>query len=181
MKKIILSIVLCILFAPVIAPAHETKVTGPLSILLHMEPQDSPIVGKAAELFTAFSDVNGTFLLEHCHCEIKILSGKTVLLEQTLTPTDGVYGSNVARTEFTFPQKGIYVVSVSGNVSDDANELPFMVSYNVRIERESSNDRPVDPLVPGIKISIANIVYGFGAIIALAILFIGLYPARYKK
>lgn len=182
MKHIIIGTILCALLAPVSVSAHETKTIGSLSVLLHMEPQDSPVVGEEAKLYFAFTDANEKFNLAQCECVFEITKGKNTLNRNTLMSADALFGLNVALANFTFPNKGIYMVSLEGSARDGSFES-FAISYGVRIERENTEESPVDPLVQswGRNFTLAHLIYGAGGIFALIIIIIGFYPKSKRR
>jgi hypothetical protein len=126
--------------------AHEIKVDGNMAVLLHMEPQDSPVIKEPATLLFSYDESGKRFTLPDCECSLEISYKGDVLNNQMLTNQDEAYGYNVASTQFTFPKKGVYAVHIQGT-SKTNKFAPFDLSYNVRIEREDISQPPVDPLV----------------------------------
>src|SRR5262245_38470205 len=93
--------------APQGTSAHEVKISGSLSVLLHMEPQDSPVVNEPAQLFIAVSDTKNAFDINTCSCSVSIKQKDKTLLTTKLEAADTAYGSNVGLVKFAFPKKGI--------------------------------------------------------------------------
>lgn len=161
-----------------VAWAHETKTIGSLSILLHMEPQDSPVVKEPAHLFFAFTDAKDEFNLKSCACRISILYKDQVIFEKNLESADQAYGSNVATLDVVFPQKGVYQLAVSGE-SPEGKWDQFSLTYDVRIERESLQELPVNPVA---KEGVLKSSYGMYAVYALGIVgFFGIIYIGLRK
>ena len=157
------------------AHAHETKIAGSMRVLLHMEPQDSPVIGEPARLFLAFSDDKGIFDITACDCELMITSKNKTVFEESLQIGDSeLYGSNTGTAEFTFPKRGLYTVSVKADSKDGAFS-PFALSYAVRIERENLEEEPVSPTSPAraIHVSPSYVIYVLGLLAFSAILYAG--------
>ncbi|HYE22091.1 MAG TPA: hypothetical protein VD998_00705 [Verrucomicrobiae bacterium] len=148
------------------AQAHEIKTDGLTSVLLHMEPQDSPVVGEPATLYFSFDHKNNQFTVLDCNCRVVIKNSQDeVLLDQTLTTIEESFGENVYSTKYAFPARGIYFVSLTGNSKTNKFD-EINLEYGIRVERTSTNQPPVDPKV---KIDDFNTLYWIG----ISILIIG--------
>jgi hypothetical protein len=117
-----------------VASAHEYKYAGTLSVLLHMEPGDSPIASEPAQLFFYFKDEAKKFRATECNCTVTIKSGDNTLREGPVEGAAKGYGEDVRMVNFTFPDVGIYTVTLNGTPKNGAFE-PFLLNYDVRIER----------------------------------------------
>lgn len=139
MKKYYILSLLSILL-PFTALSHEVKQANTLEILLHLEPQDSPIAREVSNLYFNVSDLEDKFSFPDCACKVSIASSGNVLLDRELTAADEApdWGVNVSRVEFVFPSLGIYQVSIEGRSRANLYQA-FKLVYDVRIERESAN------------------------------------------
>ena len=144
MKKIIFLSTLLLLATNV--SAHEIKSDGDMSVLLHMEPQDSPVVNESATLFFSFTEANNKFKIEDCNCSVKIFSNDQEINSTQLTQQPDGYGDNVLSMNMIFPAKNIYIVQLSGS-SKTNSFAHFAINYGVRVERENVSQAPVDPKV----------------------------------
>jgi len=131
-------------FVVIPASAHEVKRAGNVAVLLHMEPQDSPVINEPATLYLSFDDDNKKFSLVDCECKVEIKNGSSTLHSQNLVIQEA-FGHNAGSVDFTFPSKGIYTVDLTA-VSKTGKFEKINLSYDVRIERESLHQAPVDPL-----------------------------------
>lgn len=101
--------------------AHVLKTDSDIGAVLHIYPDDDPIVNESSNLFFEVKDKSGTFSWSTCVCKMHILlDGK----EEYVGPV-GQSGSS-----YIFPKKGIYQVQLSGESPE------FLLSYDVRVSRE---------------------------------------------
>ncbi len=125
--------------------AHETKTAGQFSVLLHMEPQDSPVIGEPAQLFFAVSKAAGELYVDECGCSVTIKRAGKIISTPMLNHADVLYGSNVGVAETIFSTAGLYQVTfVAKPVKTNPFE-PFELTFNVRIERQSLTEAPINP------------------------------------
>lgn len=169
-----------IVLVPFFASAHEIKIDGPMSVLLHMEPQDSPVVGEPARLFLAFTDSEERFALASCVCGVAVRRGDETLFVTKLDREEPEYGSNVASANITFPERGIYEVVVSGKPVTGGAFTPFSIQYAVRIERTDVRQDPVSPVVTAAAHG-RIWIYAGGALLAGAILILGFRTSNGRK
>jgi hypothetical protein len=123
-----------------IANAHEFKLNRSIGALLHMEPDDSPIVGQPAKLFFAFKDFDNVFDPASCECHVVIFRNEKIIYDGILhSDGDSAYGPNVLSLEFVFPEKGIYTLVVHGRDTEKKFQ-EFSLSYDIRLERDSAEE-----------------------------------------
>lgn len=177
--RVALGLLALIFFLIIPVQAHEIKSSGSLAVLLHMNPDDSPIVGEQATLIFAFTDVKGVFNVKNCECVASVKQKDNQLFSKALEGAPEGYGSNASQIFYTFPKKGIYQVVISGKHRTGPNFEPFSISYNVRIERESSNQAPVDPLVK--KADRTLLILSIVGIIGIIIIILSIRNLRKNK
>lgn len=116
--------------------AHILKSDGPIGAVLHIDPDDNPIIGKQATFFLEFSDKDGKFSLADCNCKFHILKNNEELFSTFLVPFEE--GSNTASGfSYTFKEKGVYQIQVEGEPVNSSTFSSFSLSYDWRIEREN--------------------------------------------
>lgn len=118
--------------------AHETKTENPLSVLLHIEPDDDPVAGEPAEIFFAFSDDTQAFDVRMCTCVVTVTDQGDTLFEGLVTQTDErLYGTNVAGVTTVFPHTGWYNITLSATPRAGASFTQTTLSYDVEIKRDT--------------------------------------------
>lgn len=120
------------LFTTSLSPvqAHQLKASGSVGAVLHVEPDDDPIVGRPSTFLLEFKDKNEQFQLDRCVCTVTVSRNGQELTRLPIQPTNSV--------SYTFPEKGVYKVTVEGKPLGDAAFAPFSVSYDIRVTREST-------------------------------------------
>jgi len=134
--KIFLFLTLITLAFPKDISAHVLKTDGPIGAVVHIDPDDDPIIGEPASFFFEFKDTEGNFRTEDCNCTATISNEEEVLTTQPLTSSASLESSSFY---FTFTEKGVYTIKVDGKPLEDGKFEPFELTYDLRVERTSSN------------------------------------------
>ena len=136
-KKSILLIALCV-FSTVRAPqasAHVLLIDGSIGAVLHIDPEDDPIAGQQSAFFFEFKDKQGKFKPEQCDCTFSILRHDSVIFSQSLFQNNTNPSLQDASIFFTFPQRDVYQVKVTGTPTTPQAFQPFTLIYDVRVSR----------------------------------------------
>ena len=134
MNKCIITILLILLTLIIPRPvsAHILKTDGSIGGILHIDPEDDPISRQPTNMFWDFTNHGQKFEIKDCICSVSILeNGKEIEKEQLVTDT----------FTYTFPKKDVYQINVSGS-SKNSSFQPFILSYDIRVERESTTLQP---------------------------------------
>lgn len=149
MKKIIKIALLSLTFLfliPQKVSAHNLQSDGSIGAVLHVDPEDDPIVGSQSSLFFEFKDKNNQFKPQTCDCSFLITKEEKEVFRQDLfANSDGSLES--ASVSFTFPEKGVYKIIVTGSPKVAGAFQPFTLKYDLRVAREeelSDNSKGAD-------------------------------------
>ncbi len=140
------------LFSPVLAHVLETD--GSIGAVMHIDPDDDPIVATPSYFFFEFKDTKGRFDLKNCNCKVSILKDK-----------NQIYSSSLSNPTFTyvFPERNVYQIKVEGKAINNSFQ-DFKLIYTVRVERQN--------VIPNQNISFVSLfVVLFFVIITLFLLF----------
>jgi hypothetical protein len=134
LKKIFIPLILILipcLFSLNQAIAHSLKNTGTISALMHINPNEDPVAGKESEILFLINDKDKKFQPENCDCQASVMFGTTTLLNQQVSTAKTSYrGIFAPAIPFTFPQKGIYNIKLTG---EPKNEQSFpKIFYNIQ-------------------------------------------------
>jgi hypothetical protein len=129
--SVALSLFLALVFIPAPASAHVLKVDGTIGAVLHIDPNDSPEAGTPASIFFDLKDSSGKFSIEKCACAVTITEGDKTVFNRNLI--------SLAAVTYTFPEIGLYDVSLSGSPKDGASFDAFKLSYDIRVETANEN------------------------------------------
>lgn len=137
MKKIIgLLLGFCILYSfPLPVDAHVLKMDGNIGVIIHISPDDDPIVGKESNFFFEFKDKQGKFSPEKCDCVVSISTSGSTLFTQTLFTNTTDPSLRNASLTYTFPTTGVYQAVITGNPITKNAFTPFHLIYDIRVDK----------------------------------------------
>jgi hypothetical protein len=121
--------------------AHTLKTDGPIGAVLHVDPEDDPIAGQPAYFYFEFVDRSGQFQPSQCDCTAVVRRGAEEIYRQPLfsgTETNLTSPS----FSFTFPERGIYQVGVTGQPSGGNTFSAFNLDFDVRVARDDALASP---------------------------------------
>jgi hypothetical protein len=143
MQRAIKSLLLASIIAlvPSVVFAHVLKSDGDIGAIIHIDPEDSPIVGQPATFFFEFKDKTNKFTVPQCDCTVTIANRGQQVLSQPLTSSNS--SLNSPAFQYTFPEKSLYTVVVAGSPKAGANFQSFSLSYDIRVDRGGDTAAPV--------------------------------------
>ena len=116
---------LLFLIAPA-ASAHILESDGSISAIMHIDPDDNPVVGQAATFSLQFRDQDNRFNITACDCSAVITKNRQQVFSTSLT-------NNTFR--YTFPERAIYALQVSGRPKQSGAFQSFHLAYDLRVAR----------------------------------------------
>lgn len=124
---------------PASVSGHVLKTDGSIGAVLHVSPEDDPVVGEEASFFFEFKDKENKFTPSACVCTVHIVKGEQVVFSDQLFNNAFPDGLNSPVLNFAFPERGIYTVSVSGKPVTTGAFKEFTLRYDVRVSRGQAN------------------------------------------
>lgn len=146
MKKLFFTIIFGGLFlGPVpFVRAHVLLTDGPVGVVLHIEPDDDPIVGQRSPIFFEFKDKEGRFSPAQCNCRVRLLRDSKEISNQSLVSAEGS-GAEMSAV-VVFPERALYQLQISGAPRNTGVFQPFTLIKDVRVDRvPSSQDNATKP------------------------------------
>ena len=107
------------------ALAHQIASNNGVSVQVHVDPNDEPVVGVPTTVWVVrVKPVKATFTWATCRCRLKVFdsSGTVVLQTNAVAP----------RTPVTFPEAKAYGITFNGRVKRNGVWRPFKVTYAIR-------------------------------------------------
>lgn len=139
-RLIILSGLLIVTVAfPNYADAHSLKTDGSIGAVMHVNPEDDPIVGEESSFYFEFKDKNKTFEPKNCECTFSVLQNGKVLISQPLFQDTADPGLSHASASYYFPDRGVYTIRVSGQPKTEQLFSPFTLDYGIRVSRTTGS------------------------------------------
>lgn len=128
MKKM-LCVLLCLL---VPALAHEIETDGKVGALLHIEPDDAPVVGNNTTWFEVNEKGGIPVTLQNCTCKLQVYAGsfKAGVKAQS-TPKLVLDGKHLKAT-VNLPKDGAYTLVLTGRPKTGATFNKFTLQWVIR-------------------------------------------------
>lgn len=127
MKRVLISLLLLIgVTFPATVSAHVLKTDGNIGVVIHIDPDDDPIVGSPAYFFLDFKDKTGKLDLVNCDCQFTISeNGKEIYS----TP------ATLSGIAFTFQNRDVYQIKITGTPKEAGAFQDFSMTYDTRVSR----------------------------------------------
>lgn len=115
--------------------AHVLQTSGSIGAVLHIDPDDDPIIGQPSYFFFEIKDTTNRFSHLDCICRVSVLAaGKEVNSQSLFQGTSGDPAFH-----FTFPEKNLYTIQLTGRPIAPASFNSFKFSYDLRVTRNADN------------------------------------------
>ena len=173
---IVIALVILILGATQYVQAHVLKVDRSIGAVLHIDPDDDPIVGEPAYFFFEFKDKKNVFKPEFCDCTVSIIKDGISVYSQPLFQDNPTADTNNASFAYIFPEKNIYQVKVEGNPNKPKAFQPFSLTFDIRVARTSDTTGSTPTRRPYVLYAVLFII-SFVGTIALN----GFFNKRHRK
>jgi hypothetical protein len=118
------------------ASAHIYITDRNITVLLHTNPDDDPIVNQPASMLFEITDKTNRFQVADCDCSVMISRQGQMLLNSPLLTfnTPSIYEFTMP---FTFPEKAVYEITFTGKPKTANAFQAFQVQYNLRVDRDA--------------------------------------------
>jgi len=120
------------------ASAHVLLTSGSIGATVHVDPDDDPIIGIPTNFYFEFKDKENKFNPSDCDCKISIYKNGTELSTQDLFTTSDSNNINSPIFQFTFPEKNIYELKITGTPKTSNSFKAFELNHTLRITREQN-------------------------------------------
>jgi hypothetical protein len=131
------------ILSPNSASAHILTTDQNIGAVIHIDPEDDPIANSPSIITFDIKDKEGNFTFENCDCTVKVIKQGEELEMLPLTRETLTY---------TFPEKNIYTLILTGSPKEKNTFQKFSLSYDVRVERSantSATEQKTNPkLIP---------------------------------
>lgn len=133
-KHLIAIVVSFLIFLTLSSPvsAHVLLTSGNIGAVVHINPDDDPIVGQPASFYLEFKDKTNRFQPELCDCKITVSKNGSEIT--TLSLFDST-NPNTPVFDFTFPEKNLYQLTITGSPKTPNAFDSFKLEHVIRVER----------------------------------------------
>jgi hypothetical protein len=118
------------------ASAHQLGTDGSMTVVLHVDSDDSPLAGTPTtlHLYYGSTDPGIAFNMASCSCTVAVAEGTKVVKQGIVTPLPGV--STEATLGLTFPKVDVYTVTVTGR-STIGSFPAFRIVLSLRVDQSA--------------------------------------------
>src|SRR5258708_4729715 len=95
-----------ILISPISVDAHILKTDSTIGAVVHIDPDDDPIISEPAYFYFEFKDTQNKFDLKNCNCKVSIKENEKVIYNTKLESSAGSSTGTSATFNYIFPEKG---------------------------------------------------------------------------
>ncbi len=115
--------------------AHVLKTDNSVGAVIHIDPEDDPIAGEVSNIYFEFKDKNGDFKASECDCQFIVKKEGQEIFRTALFGAGDEPNLTSSAVSYTFPDKNIYQIEVSGKPTTGELFSPFTLRYDIRVER----------------------------------------------
>ncbi len=130
--------------------AHVLLTSGSIGATVHVDPEDDPIVGNPTNFYFEFKDKENKFNSADCNCKISLSKNGTEIYSQDLFTTSPGNDISSPIFQFTFPEKNIYTLKITGIPKTPESFQAFELNHTLRITREQNSNQPTTTNPSGI-------------------------------
>ena len=117
------------------ALAHEIARDGNVGGLLHIEPDDAPVVGKPNAFYFEVNQKGGkAILLAQCSCSLQVYAGSARTGTQPLSTPKLAQATGELTASLNFPRPGAYTLVLAGQAKAGATFGKFSLSWVIRAD-----------------------------------------------
>lgn len=172
----VLLIAYCLFLLSSPAYAHILLTDGSIGAVVHVNPEDDPIIGEPASFFFEFKDKTNKFSPADCDCQYSLEQDGKILTSGDLFANTESPSLDNANFNYTFPEKGVYSVIITGKPKTNGGFQTFRLEDTIRVERGGVSESLSNSSANSNRFSLHTIhyvVFGIGAVIALVIVLAG--------
>jgi hypothetical protein len=114
-----------------IASAHSADRDGDVGALLHIDPEDYPVINRPQTLKFLYSDIQNKFKPMNCTCTVTISHNSQEVFRQLVPPRY----TKVGIVTYTFSQPDVYQVRLTGVPKEPGQFTPFTLDYSVAVHK----------------------------------------------
>lgn len=140
-KKLILLMFIPTLSLSLPSPvlAHTLVTDNNIGAVMHIDPDDDPVAGSPANFFFEFKDKQNRFDPSKCSCVAAIYQQGQKIFSQSLFQDNSSPSLSNSSFSYTFPDKDVYELKVTGSPINGASFQSFALTYDIRVSRVSGD------------------------------------------
>ncbi len=151
--------------------AHVLEHGNAIGAVLHVTPNDQPVTNQLTDFYLDIKDIENEFDPKDCDCRYEILDTEAEaagsLQSGQLEIKPGQTGEFVGHLSYTFSQKGLYTLAVTGAPKHPEAFDSFEFKYEIRVSKEGVAEQPESKHYDH---TLHIIIFGLGFLVTLAVL-----------
>jgi hypothetical protein len=156
------------------AQAHFLATDNQIGAVIHIDPDDDPIVGQPATFFFDIKDRQVQYAPVNCTCTVVIKEAGQVVDTEPVTST----GVDSASFTYTFPKRDVYSIDLTGQPLSSGQFQPFSLHWDIRVDRTGMGSSEPNRLLVFLGGHVAHLILIIGASVFLVV---QLERERYKE
>lgn len=154
---------------PTTVSAHVLATDQSIGAVMHIDPNDQPVLNQPAYLFFEFKDKTNKFNPANCNCNLAILENGQQIFSQPLYQGNNAPSLTNATATYTFSKKDVYQIQVTGTPTVANAFQPFTLTYDIRVDQGQQNTQNPQNMLPILiaVVVIASLVVLFLVIVKL--------------
>lgn len=137
-RKLLTLSLLCFMFffTAQAVSAHILQTDHTIGAVMHIDPEDDPILNEPATFYFDFKDTAGKFTPAHCLCQLDIIQDGQSIQQLSLLTSAGSTSSMSG--SYIFSQPAVYTIRIKGE-SENNDFSPFTLDYEIRVSRTAEH------------------------------------------
>ncbi len=127
-------------FMPQGAEAHSIESDSTISALIHIDPNDNPVIGRSAFIEFSVTDTSEQFSFNRCDCSLTIKNHDRGTADQLKPDQLIIVNSNKGGFSYTFSEKGSYDLTLAGTTTSEAEQKfePFVLDFDIQVTNDGT-------------------------------------------
>lgn len=118
---------------PASASAHILDRQGPITVLLHTDPNDQPQAHAKSQFLFIVANDNRVFSFDDYDTQVVVeTNGKTLFDKKVFAPPKSF---NSMIVDYTFPSIGVFDVTIKGTPKNGTKAEPFTADFTLRVDQ----------------------------------------------
>ncbi len=131
---VIFAMLFTLIYGGVTTKAHFLQTSNGIGGVIHVEPNDQPLVGVDTQMYIELKDTNNRLSETNCKCTIEIKKNGVVTSSSNPDISKTNDGSILVSQTVQFPEKGVYQVVLIGTAKQQEFDQ-FTLVYDIRADR----------------------------------------------
>jgi hypothetical protein len=139
--------------------AHFLQTSNGIGGVIHVEPNDKPLIVVDTQLFIELKDTKNRLSESNCSCTLELKKNDTIITSTQPNISKTSDATILVSQSVVFPEKGVYQIKLAGTPKQQEFE-PFTLLYDIRADEKRKESIPVD----------VNVVIGGVSLVAVVVL-----------